>query len=55
MRFLAVEVRVDYRPGGRDGLTALEFSFDGNDDGDHGAAELGGSGCERTPRPNLLS
>ena len=35
MRFLAVEVCMDYRPGERDGLPAVEFSFDGNDEGDH--------------------
>ena len=34
MRFVAIEARVDYRPGVRDGLPAVEFSFDGNDEGD---------------------
>lgn len=34
MRFLAIEASVDYRPGERDGLPAVEFSFDGNDEGD---------------------
>ena len=35
MRFVAIEAAVDYRPGVRDGLPAVEFSFDGNDEGDH--------------------
>ena len=34
MRFLAIEASVDYRPEVRDGLPAVEFSFDGNDEGD---------------------
>jgi hypothetical protein len=34
MRFVALEAGVDYRPGVRDGLPAVEFSFDGNDEGD---------------------
>jgi hypothetical protein len=34
MRFLAIEASMDYRPGERDGLPAVEFSFDGNDEGD---------------------
>jgi hypothetical protein len=34
MRFMAIEASVDYRPGVRDGLPAVEFSFDGNDEGD---------------------
>ena len=34
MRFVAIEASVDYRPGERDGLPAVEFSFDGNDEGD---------------------
>ncbi|MEQ1910105.1 MAG: hypothetical protein ABMA15_14865 [Vicinamibacterales bacterium] len=34
MRFLAIEAGVDYRPGELDGLPAIEFSFDGNDEGD---------------------
>ena len=34
MRFVAIEAGVDYRPGVRDGLPAVEFSFDGNDESD---------------------
>jgi hypothetical protein len=34
MRFLAIEASVDYRTGERDGLPAVEFSFDGTDEGD---------------------
>lgn len=34
MGFLAIQASVDYRPGARDGLPAVEFSFDGNDEGD---------------------
>jgi hypothetical protein len=34
MRFVAIEVEVDYRPGVRDGLPVVEFSFDGHDEGD---------------------
>ena len=33
-RFVAIEAGVDCRPGVRDGLPAVEFSCDGNDDGD---------------------
>jgi hypothetical protein len=34
LRFLAIEASVDYRMGERDGLPAVEFSFDGTDEGD---------------------
>lgn len=34
MRFIAVEVWTDYRVGQRDGLAAVEFSFQGQDEGD---------------------
>lgn len=34
MRFLAIEAGVDYRPGIRDGQPAVEFSFEGSDEGD---------------------
>jgi hypothetical protein len=44
MRFLAIEAGVDYRPAVRDGQPAIEFSFEGNDEGDRisgrGWAEL---------------
>jgi hypothetical protein len=35
MRFLAIEADIDYRATERDGPPAVEFSFDGNDEGDH--------------------
>jgi hypothetical protein len=34
MRFIAVEVGLDYRVIERDGQPAIEFSFDGSDEGD---------------------
>jgi hypothetical protein len=34
MSFIAVEVGLDYRVGERDGQAAIEFSFDGSDEGD---------------------
>lgn len=34
MRFLAIEAGVDYRPAVRDAQPAIEFSFEGNDEGD---------------------
>ncbi len=34
MRFIAVDVRLDYRAVQRDGQPAIEFSFDGIDEGD---------------------
>ena len=34
MRFIAVEVGLDYRVVARDGQSAIEFSFDGSDEGD---------------------
>jgi hypothetical protein len=33
MRFVAIEPGLDYRPGVRDGLRAVEFPFDGHDEG----------------------
>jgi hypothetical protein len=34
MRFLAIEADLDYRPVEREGQRAVEFSFEGNDEGD---------------------
>lgn len=34
MRFLAIEADVDYRPVTREGQPAVEFSFEGHDEGD---------------------
>ena len=34
MRFLAIEADIDYRPTQREGLPAVEFSFEGHDEGD---------------------
>jgi hypothetical protein len=34
MRFIAVDVGLDYRVVQRDGQPAIEFSFDGTDEGD---------------------
>jgi hypothetical protein len=34
MSFIAVEAGLDYRVGQRDGQPAIEFSFDGSDEGD---------------------
>jgi hypothetical protein len=34
MRFIAVEVGLDYRVVERDGQPAIEFSFEGSDEGD---------------------
>lgn len=34
MSFIAVDVGLDYRVGQRDGQPAIEFSFDGADEGD---------------------
>jgi hypothetical protein len=34
MRFLAIEAGLDYRPDIRDGRPAIEFTFDGSDEGD---------------------
>ena len=34
MRFIAVEVGIDYRVASRDGFPAVEFSFQGDDEGD---------------------
>jgi len=33
MRFIAVEAWLDHRPAERDGKPAIEFSWDGNDEG----------------------
>lgn len=35
MRFIAVDAVLDYRGVQRDGQPAIEFSFDGIDEGDH--------------------
>jgi hypothetical protein len=34
MRFVAIEADLDYRPVEREGQRAVEFSFEGNDEGD---------------------
>ena len=34
MRFLAIEAGIDYRTVQRDGQPSVEFSFEGNDEGD---------------------
>ncbi len=34
MSFIALEAGLDYRVGQRDGQPAIEFSFDGSDEGD---------------------
>ena len=49
--FVAVEGDIDYRDGARDGHPAVEFSWDGIDEGDpvsgRGWAALGGDGLLR--------
>jgi hypothetical protein len=53
MRVLAMEAGVDYRPAVRDGPPAIEFSFEGKDEGDRtsgrGWAEL----ASDTPRGHV--
>jgi hypothetical protein len=54
MTFLAIEASVEYRTGERDSLPAIEFSFDGNDEGDRISARGWAVSAERTLRGRLF-